>query len=166
MLLRVSSPMLALCLAACAAPGEYPSLARRPIETTFNQSPPAAPPAPAGVSDAAALARVAASLDAVRKSEAPFEAALAEARPAVAAASGAAEGSERWIEGQVAASRVEPLLAPATTALADLEEELRRAMTTPDSGDRAAIEAAIVEASAIVARQAEAARALTARLDR
>lgn len=156
--------LVALPLAACGDRGEFPSLAKRPIEVSANQPPPA-PVASPGVSDPAALARVSAALEIVRRSVAPFDQALAAARPAVAAAVSAEQGSERWIEGQLAASRLEPLLVPATTALADLEEELRLAMTKLNSADRPAIEAALVEASTIVARQAEAARELTDRLD-
>ena len=156
---RILSIALLAFLAGCMPQGDFPSLAKRPIESTYNQ-PPAVRAAEPAASDPAALARVQSALESARNSVAPFAAAIAEARPLVAASQDAPEGSERWIEGQIAASRIDPLLDPATTALADLEQELRKAMTTPGSADREAVEIAIAETSAIVTRQAEAARAL------
>lgn len=165
MIARSAPIALLLALTACMPQGEFPSLAKRPIETTFNQ-PPAPPPAPTAPPDSAALAHVNAALKTARDSVGPFNTAIEQLRPAIASAAGAPEGSDRWIDGQVAASRIEPLLVPATAALADIEDELRKVMTTPGSPDRRAIEAAIAEASEIVARQAEAAAKLTERLDR
>jgi hypothetical protein len=148
-------------LSACAASEGYPSLAKRPIELTNRapSAPPTAPP-PAAI-DPALAARVTASLDKARASQAPFAAALAKAKPAVDGASGSEAGSERWIAGQMAASSVEPLREPAAAALSDLEEELRLATGTPE---RAAIEAAIVEASEIVTEQQRESAALAEQL--
>jgi hypothetical protein len=108
--------------------------------------------------------RIRSAVDRARASEAPFAAAVAKARPDVAAATGAAAGSERWIAGQIAASSVEPLREPAAAALSDLEQELRLVAQQPVSADRTAVEAAIAEVSAIAARQQQEASALSEQL--
>jgi hypothetical protein len=167
--MKLSHPALGIVLlaTACAPTGDFPSLAKRPFEAGQAQTaPPAPPPIAVTISDPAALARVATALERVRGSVSPFEAGLAKAVTAVAAASGATTGSERWIEGQMAASRVEPLLEPASAALADIDAELRIVLLNPASADRAAIEAALAEASETVRTQADAVSNLVARLSR
>ncbi len=154
-----------LVLAGCAAAGDFPSLAKRPFEKTPEIAKPVDPPA-AAPSNPELLARVATHLAAARASQAPFDLQMSKSRAQVAVASGAGEGSERWIEGQIGASRLEPLLAPASNAAAAIADEYRALMLTPLPTDLPVVEAAYVEATAIAERQAQASAALTAQLNR
>ncbi len=152
-------------LAGCAATGEYPLLAKRPFETATTSPPTAAEPS-LTPSNPELLARVSAQLAAARASAAPFDEQLSKSQAQVIGAAGAAEGSERWIEGQLGASRLEPLLAAAANAAAVIGDEYRAQMLLPPSADLAAVEAAFVEATAVADRQARASAELTARLSR
>jgi hypothetical protein len=136
----VLSIALVVLSSGCAVAGDYPSLAKRPFETA-SPPPAASPPAAITASDPALLARVSAELQKARDSVSAFDEQLGKSRPQIAA--GAAQGSEAWITSQVAASRLEPLLAPAANAAASI-------------GD----------ATAIADRQAQASAELTARLNR
>ncbi len=154
---------IAALLAGCAVSGEYPSLAKRPFE-----KPPANPtsPPPAAVvpSDPALQGRVADMLKLARAGVADFDATLPAAREAVRRGTGAAEGSDPWIEAQMAVSRLERTLEPARNALADLDDERRILDQHPGSPDQPALEAAIAEVEMIDARQSSSIRALLALL--
>jgi hypothetical protein len=110
-------------LAACSSPdGEYPSLDIRPAERvsgTLEPAPPTPyvpPPTPAAVVDRLGqLAADAASAHRAFLAEAPA------ARSAVAAASGAEFGSDRWARGSVALAGLESARSRAMIALADLD---------------------------------------------
>lgn len=145
-------------VAACAAPGPYPSLEPRPIEKALagtDEEPAEAVPA----DEAGLPARIAAAMAEVRRGQSAFDAALPEAR-AAAERAGAAE-SESWIEAQLALSRLEAAGALSGKALADLdalalaEEQSRRV----SPGDLARLQEAIAAAQAVADRQvAEIAR--------
>lgn len=149
---------LLLAVGGCAtAPvGDYPSLARRPIERTATVAPsqPAAPEPPAAVSATLAEAIRALGTDADR-GETAFRAALAEGQAVVAAGRGAAVGSEEWAVAERALSRIDAARAPTTLALAELD---RLVVTQPESPDLsvqqvrvatlAAAQAAIIRAMA------------------
>jgi hypothetical protein len=107
-----------------------------------------------------------AALDQARSSTAAFNAQLGKSRVTVNAASGATAASEAWIEGQMAASRLEPLLSPASTAASAIAEEYRALMLLPPSPDRVPVEAALAEATAIADAQAQQVAELTAKLSR
>lgn len=150
-------------LAGCTAPGEYPSLAKRPFEKPpSNASYP--PPGQLVPSDPAVQARIADALKNARDGVADFNATLPLARDAVNRGSGAAEGSDPWIDAQMTVSRLERTLEPARNALADLDDERRALDQHPGSPDQPALEAAIAEVETIDARQSASIRELLALL--
>ena len=114
--------LLVPLLAACASPdGAYPSLAIRPAERASGTlapppTPYVPPPTPAPVlGRLEQLAADAASAHRTFLAEAPA------ARSAVAAASGAAEGSDGWARASVALAGLESARSKAMIALADLD---------------------------------------------
>ena len=150
-------------IAGCAAPGEYPSLAKRPFEK------PPSNPSPTPVestipSDAAVQARIADALKKARDGVADFNATLPLARSAAERGTGTPEGSDPWIDAQMAVSRLERTLEPARNALADLDDERRLLDQHPGSPDQPALEAAIAEVEMIDARQSASIRELLALL--
>ena len=115
-------PLLAtLALCACAStPGDYPSLALRDIERGGSLNPPqtevtVATPAPEVINAAYELT------EAVRSANAAFRAVEGEARARVAAAAGAAAGSEAWARAEVALAALSTERSQAMVALADLD---------------------------------------------
>ena len=161
----------ALLLSACAAPGDYPSLARRDGERIAGSAEPAAPepvtPAPPATPDARLLAR----LDAIEARARAADARLREQRPRaeslVAAASGAARGSESWSVATVALSGLESARSDAMLALAEvdaLHAAERVAHPNAQSGDGLAITASRARVLEIVAAQDSVIAALAARM--
>lgn len=104
-----------LFLSACAQGGDFPSLAPRPVEQLSLDEPVReTADAPA---DTALGARIDSLLAEARAGDSEFREALASAgRP-----TGGAEGSETWIEAQMAQSRLEAARERTLTALADLD---------------------------------------------
>lgn len=131
-------------LAACAAPGEYPSLARRPLErpeTAASAPVPAAPTLP----DAALSARLSRLVDQAGAAHARFQQRRAHAEQAVSAGAGAATGSEGWAVANVALAGLESSRSEAMLALAELDQLTaadRVAHYNELSGDGIAIAAA------------------------
>jgi len=161
MKLSLLPPLSLIILAACAsAPaGEFPSLARRPAESPAPPAPaPAAPPA----ADATLTARIAALVDEAHKGDDAFASAVAGAERRVSAASGAAAGSEAWIDAQQALSGIEATRAASVGALASMDsllvERLDAIAAGKAQGGEAELRAAQAEIGAIVDRQ-------TARMD-
>lgn len=149
-------------IAGCAAQGEYPSLAKRPFEKT-QSSPP--PPVESGFpSDPASLARIADAVKQAREGVSGFEAVLPAASDAARRAVGSAEGSEAWISGQLAVSRLERALGSARNALSTLDDERRFLAQRPGSPDQPELDAAIAEVEAIDARQSASIKELLALL--
>lgn len=115
-------PLAALALAACTsgASGDYPSLAKRPIEERFAvvESVPLAPPGPLPADLAGRLGRWRADADAAA---AAFTAMRSETEAAVAAARGAAPASETWVAAQQALSRLTVARGPLVVALGDID---------------------------------------------
>lgn len=108
-------------LAACAAPdGEYPSLALRPAELATITPAPAAP-APPPPTPAAVLAQLEQLTADATSAHRTFLAQVPDVRSAVAAAGGAAEGSEAWSVAQVTLAGLEAARSRAMIALADLD---------------------------------------------
>lgn len=98
-----------------------PSLAKRPIEGTWNvmpSAPIAEPPGPLPADLAGRLARW--DSDA-RAADAAFEATRPATERLVGAASSAPIASEAWVMGQQALSRLIAARAPLTGALADID---------------------------------------------
>lgn len=144
-------------LAGCAAKGEFPSLAPRPIELGTVSAPAAAQPLTA--SDPARVARFDAAVSKAESGTAAFAAALAKARRAVSASDGK-RGSERWIAGQMAVSQLERTTAPAQSAMAELDQEKRQMVLAPRSLDEDALNRAVARVENINANQQAQVRAL------
>lgn len=152
---RLATPLFAALLAVgCAAPGSYPSLEPREIERRLAAED-EADPAPAPADDASLPGRLGAFVERARAGQSQFEAALAEARPAVAAA-GAPE-SDAWVEAQQALSRLEAARAVTTGALADLDAfavaEARSRTVSPADLER--IQDAVTAVQALADRQSD-----------
>lgn len=157
-----------LVLAGCAAVdhGDYPSLARRPVERQLSVVPgvPATAPIPEPVSTTLAEAIAALGRDA-DSGNAAFRTALDEARPLVEAARGAAVGSEAWAVGQRGFSRLEAARGPTTLALSELD---RLALERLDAGDSSGADALAVQqarVTALVAAQDAVLASLSAGLE-
>lgn len=155
--LRLLSALAPLLLVACAAQGDFPSLAPRAIER--DEAPRAAAPAPAADPDPQLLSRIAALLADARRGQEAFEAVL----PAAASASGAAgeAGSEIWVAAQQAISRLEAARAPSVIALAELD---RLAIVHAGTVELPAIAAAVRQVRELTESQGAQIDALRARL--
>lgn len=156
---RIPIILVPALLVACAAPGTFPSLAKRPFEKA-PAAPPEAPVTPAVPSDPALLGRIADALKLARDGVPDFESALPAAREAAQRASGASQGSDAWIEGQLMVTRLERTTGPARDALAALDDERRFLDLHPGSPDVPALQAAIAEVEAIDTRQSATIREL------
>lgn len=162
MTMRIAAILAPVLLCGCAAQGEYPSLAKRPIEKGLPAT--TEPSTPAVPSDPALLARIEAAVKQAKDGVAPFEAALPSSQEMVQRGAGAAEGSEAWIAGQMGASRLERNVTPARDALAALDSERTPAAVRGNAEDIGKLEAAIAEVEAIVNRQSEIVGELLAKL--
>jgi hypothetical protein len=144
-----SLPLLAL--GACADGGQYPSLAKRPVEAQAKDltTQPVPQPAVIAPSDRQVAGRIAAALGRAEASQAGFEKALAEARPIVARGATSARESEPWIAAQLAVSALDKAREPVKSALSDLDNEWRQLLAAPPSEDRAALRSALARIEAI-----------------
>jgi hypothetical protein len=150
-------------LAACAAPGPYPSLAPRPIERMLGEPgvPPVVAPLP---DDPAVAARVASFLADAKAGDAEFRTALPAASAAVRRAG--AVGSDRWIEAQQALSRAETGEMRTARALSDLDrygvDQANARALSP--GDLARLQAAAADVQRLADSQQAEIRRLQAAL--
>jgi hypothetical protein len=133
-LLSIAIPVL---LSACSASGrEFPSLAKRPIESRSDEivaAPLSAAPAKAPISSAS-LGNIAAAVGRAEEAQSTFQAALGPAQSAVGAAKGTSFGSEGWVVAQMAVSALERARLPVKAALADIDREQRIVIEgTPDA---------------------------------
>jgi hypothetical protein len=112
------APSLLLALAGCAAEGDFPSLAPRPVESELPGAD-RAPPEVVVPDDPALPAGLQPFLAAARQGEAEFDRAVASARTAVGRAGAA--GSDSWVEAQQAISRAEAARSATAKAIADLD---------------------------------------------
>ncbi|UZK66862.1 hypothetical protein [Sphingomonas sp. M1-B02] len=151
-----------ISLAGCAqGTDRYPSLLPRPIETQSLSEPDV--PTPVATADAALdrqLAEITASLQAAN---ARFTSAARDAEAKIAVARGVPEGSEAWLDAQMALSTLDVLRAPISTIAADLEA---LAIERGRLGQPAypAIDAAIAEAAAATKAQGARVTSLEAAL--
>ncbi len=138
-------------LSACAAPaGDYPSLLPRPIEKISLAEP--SRPVPVATPDAALDGRIATLSAAVASAAQGFDTAVARARPAVRAAAGTAEGSERWLGAQVALAELDVARTAIDAPVADLERlAIDRAAT--GAPPYPALDAALARATAAATAQ-------------
>ena len=143
--------LLAALLAGCVSQGPFPSLAPRPAESEdWSEEPVRA--APAVADDPALRARIAALLDEARAGARDFDADFGPAERAAARAG--PEGTDSWIEAQQAISRLDTARGRTGEALAELHGlRLEREGRPTSAADLAALDAAIVAAEAITARQ-------------
>lgn len=118
--------LAALLLAGCAADYDnYPSLARRPAERISGTAEPAAPttaPPPIVTPSADLAPRLAQLADQAQAAHREFTGRLDRAESLVAAAGGAAVGSDGWAQASVALADLESSRSQAMIALADLDE--------------------------------------------
>jgi hypothetical protein len=152
-----------LAAAGCAAPGPYPSLAPRPAETAYSEDerqPTAQPDDPALAGEIDRIAAAAAT------GASEFDAAWPAAEAAVSTGGGA--GSDSWVEGQQAVSRLEAVRARTTAALADLDalatERAKAGTLGPADGER--LRTAVAQLQALADGQAERIKRLEERLAR
>ena len=121
MTIRPFIQIFALLLAGCASgDGNYPSLAKRPIESARNGGAPAAPAAPAA-EDPALTQEIAALVERARKAAAAFDAQLPDVRQKVGAAAGSAASSEAWVVAELAISSLDSERYDSVYALANLD---------------------------------------------
>ena len=158
---------LALMLSGCAsAPQNYPSLAKRPIESApvADVAPPPAPQ-PADAALSAQIARYAEQAD---KGASAFDAAYAKADRLVGAARTAGVSSDAWVSSQVAISALESARNDSVSALASLDTlYVQRSNDVADgqaAGGVQDIDAARSAALALVDQQNDRIDALKARL--
>lgn len=159
-LLMTTGPLalLGTLLGGCANSGEgqFPSLAKRPIEDMgLTRIPDAIEPPPAAPADGALTGQIAELRGQANQGQARFNAELAATRARVAAARGSAPASDAWMEAQMAISGLEAARRPSVEALASLDQ---LAVARQNGGQRAG-EGELAEASdavrALVAAQSE-----------
>lgn len=159
--MRMAFLTLSLLAAGCADQGEFPSLARRPVEKA-GLTPP--PPPPVVPGDPELAKRITFATEKARDGVEAFDVSLGAAQTAVARAG--ADGSETWIAAQLAVSQLETTLTPAREALSELDGERRGVVVRGSAADAAALETAITEVETIDRRQAEETRKLIDALNR
>ncbi len=160
----------AIVLSGCASAGDYPSLARRPAEGSVSPDPAICPanreilaladdglepgrvagsaqPAPALSIPRAPTApsrdlttRLAQLVEQARAAHSRFGDRRAAAERAVAAGSGAAQGSEAWAAASVALSGLETARSDALVALGELDQRFAE-LTTAEAANTFDIEA-------------------------
>jgi hypothetical protein len=149
----------ALSLAGCGAQVSAPSLMPRavekqPIDMPVTDAIEADTPV-----DPALRAKIAEQLAAGQAGDRAFAAQRAETEKAVARAAGAAQGSEPWIAAQEAVTALTALRAPVRDAAAAIDA-LRDDPANAAPGNRAAIDAAAAEMTALETKEADAVAAL------
>ena len=162
-----------LLLAACASPGDYPSLARRDAERFPQTAEPVARrpagPVPAqSVAGPALRAQLHGLEERARTAHARFLRERSRAIALVAAGAGAARGSESWSVATIALSGLESARSDTMVALADLDSLLaadRVAHPNEQSGDGYAIAASRENVIALVGEEDRILAGLAARLN-
>lgn len=122
-LLSATLLLAALLVSGCATPrdGRFPSLARRDVERAFGTiQPPPPPPMPERIPPSTG-SRLAIHREQALEAHRRFEQRRGRAASLVAAARGAAIGSESWSVAQVALADLEAARSESMIALADLD---------------------------------------------
>jgi hypothetical protein len=163
---RIFLSALILSLSGCAGAGTYPTLNPRPIETKAEGllAEPAAPDAPQAPASPESQSKIAAALRVAQDGATAFDAAL----PAARAAAGTAGtgGSEGWIKAQMAVSALEQQRGPVKSALADLDDLLRKTLSGPSGTDLDRVQEAIRTIAAIDTQQEQDMADLLQRISR
>ncbi|UVO49115.1 hypothetical protein M0208_00725 [Sphingomonas sp. SUN019] len=153
---------LPILIAACASPGEYPSLLPRGAERAGFEEP-APPPPVAAAPDPALDARIATVRQKSTDAAGRFDAAATKAGQTVRAARGAAAGSDAWLDAQTALAGLDVLRAETLEELTDLEQlASERALAL--TAEYPALNAAIAAARTAADEQAKRIAALQAML--
>jgi multidrug resistance efflux pump len=111
--------LTALC-GCTESKGRYPSLLPRPIESTSLAEPER--PAAVATPDAALDKRIAEIRAALAEGSKNFTAGAQDAEAKIAVSRGLPQGSEAWLQAQVAMGSLAELRRPAVSALSELEE--------------------------------------------
>jgi hypothetical protein len=158
MKLKSAIQMLALFLAGCAGGGngDYPSLAKRPIESRGGVA--ANPPVVEAVADDPAVVKeVDGLMQRARAGAAAFDAAVGGTQERVSAAAGSVVSSEAWVAAQLAISNLESQRYDSVFALASLDtlyvSRLNAIAGGEAQGSAEVIDRARSDALAIVDRQ-------------
>jgi len=155
---------LVLLAGGCATDTKFPSLATREIERHGPDEAVTTPPETPVAADPAIASRLSAATAAAAQAERDFRAALAADRGAITAARGASAGSEAWIAGQQALTRIEASRDGIGVVLADLDALARE--RPGNAQDAAALGTAIAKVTGIATAQERDLSALTASLAR
>lgn len=158
--MRATLPLIGLILLAGCTEGSvkrYPSLLPRPIESQSLEEPER--PAQSAAADPALDSRLTAIAAALDKSAADFTRSAQEAEAKIAVARGLAEGSQPWLDAQIALSDLDSLRAPVVMAQTELEE-LAIARGQAGQPPYPALDAAIARAEALSTEQAARIRML------
>ena len=153
---------VAASLAGCAAPVAAPPLGLRAVERQAIPLP-AAAAEPETAADPALTGLLARQLDAAEAGDRQFQLVRAQAERRVAAADGAAVGSEPWTTAQQAVSALEAARGPVRDAAAAVDS-LGQDPVNAGTGARAAITRAAARIEALQAAETGAVAALGARL--
>ncbi len=124
----ISAATLALLLTGCASvEGDFPSLSKRPYETSNPVDIPVATPAPVISALPAELkTRTDALLARGRQAHLAFEEALPAVRAAAQSASGAPAGSEAWVNAHMILSRADGARSDGIAALGEMDQLIAR----------------------------------------
>lgn len=157
MKLKSAIQMLALFLAGCAGGnGDYPSLAKRPIESGGTVAA-KAPTVEAVAEDPAVVKEVEGLVQRARAGAAAFDATVGGTQERVNVATGSAVSSERWVAAQLAISNLESQRYDSVFALASLDTlyvtRLNAVAGGEARGSAEVIDRARSDALAIVDRQ-------------
>jgi hypothetical protein len=153
---------LATATAACSSSGgDFPGLGIRPIESRSDAV--QAPPRSTATADATVAARAVAIAAESAEAGAAFDAALAIAK--AKAASAGAQGSEGWIEAQLALTRLDQARARTVGGLAEIDRLLiaEYAANRPVAPETAAVATELQIRADEQARAIEAVKATLAR---
>jgi hypothetical protein len=152
-----------LLLAACASPGDYPSLAQRPVErvegafaTDVPEPTPVPPPAPS--------ADLVARLADLQRDAASLHGQFVEATPTATrlAAAAGSTGSDSWASAQVALADLDSLRSRVAVSLADLDALW--VDSTVEAGPREVIGAARDSVEALIVQEDETLARLRSRV--
>ncbi|OJU19207.1 MULTISPECIES: hypothetical protein [unclassified Sphingomonas] len=115
-------PLLVLALTLCGCvEHDFPSLLPRAGEQLDFREPPAPPP-PVAAADPELDSRIAAARTRLSEAAATFATAATRAEQLAAAASGAAAGSDKWLDAQTALADLDAARARQVDVLAELEQ--------------------------------------------
>jgi hypothetical protein len=159
LLLSAATLSLAACSHEISAPSLMPrAVEKQPIDMPVTQAIEADTPV-----DPALQTKIAAQVAAAQAGDKAFTAQQAETEKAVARASGAAQGSDSWVEAQESVTALAATHAAVRDAAAAIDA-LRDDPANAAPGNRTAIDAAAAEVTALDNKEVDAVAALNKRL--